>query len=137
MIIHFCFQYTRMTVNVSTSGSLKKIIPMQGKNALRNMYSGFIVICVHNVKNYILNFKGAMKLYFMHYSWVVIILFNKSVFSTYSFEKLVFVCSESFVCSVLNSMWAFKTSYNICVIIIYIGTKWSLTLFSVKAIEKT
>ena len=39
-------------------------------------------------------FKGAMKLYFKHYSCVVIVLFNtslcRSAFSTVSFRKLVF-----------------------------------------------
>ena len=69
-------------------------------------------------------YKGATKLYFVHYLCVVIILFNadsyKSSFSTCSFEKLNFHLSmEHFVCSVLNSMWFSVTFYNICVIIVY------------------
>ena len=44
--------------------------------------------------NYLVN-TGATELYFMHYSRVVITLFNidqyKSAFSAYSFKKLVFV----------------------------------------------
>ena len=51
--------------------------------------------------------EGATKLYFTHYSWVVIILFNKdlcrSVFSTISFRKLVFRLSVlSVFCFGLN-----------------------------------
>ena len=42
------------------------------------------------------NVKGATKLYLTHYVRVVIILFNmvlyKSVISTYSFAKLLFLC---------------------------------------------
>ena len=55
--------------------------------------------------------KGAKKLYFTHYSCVVIILFNtgllKSAFSSDSFGKLVFSLFALFVfsvCSVSNSM---------------------------------
>ena len=44
----------------------------------------------------IMTLKGAMKLYFMHYMLVVIILFNtglfKSAISTYSFAKILFLC---------------------------------------------
>ena len=47
--------------------------------------------------------KEATKLYFTYYSCVVVILFNtslyKSVFSTYSFEKLVFCLSTAFAFS--------------------------------------
>ena len=53
-------------------------------------------------------FKGAMKLYFMYYSRVVIYLFStelyKSAFSNYSFRKLVFLLSLfSFL-----FIWCFK-----------------------------
>ena len=45
--------------------------------------------------------KGATKLFFMHYSWVVIILFNtglyKLPFSIDSFEKLAFCLSTFFI----------------------------------------
>ena len=52
--------------------------------------------------------KGAMKLYFMHCSCVVIILLitdlYKSAFSTYSFKKpVLFFCVVSFFSFVLNS----------------------------------
>ena len=47
-------------------------------------------------------FKGATKFYFTHYSRVVITLFNtglsKSVFSTFSFGKLVFFVFLRFLC---------------------------------------
>ena len=55
-------------------------------------------------------FKAARKSYFMHYLYVVIILltrdFYNSVFSTYTFKKLVFVflCFAFFICTVLNSV---------------------------------
>ena len=63
--------------------------------------------CCTDVKNYPelffyqdVNIKVATKLYLAHYSCVVIILFNtglyKSVFSTYSFGKLVFCFSAPF-----------------------------------------
>ena len=67
------------------------------------------------------HFKGAKKLYFMHYSGVVITLFNKnlckSAFSTYSlknpaFHLLVFIF---FVCSILNLISSSQT-YNICLL---------------------
>ena len=57
------------------------------------------------------NFKGARKLSFTHYSFVVFILFNtglwKSAFSTNSFRKIVFYRSALFVfsaCYVSNLM---------------------------------
>ena len=80
---------------VHKKGTSKKILPVQAKNNLGDIYIVLIFICVHNVKNYILHVKEATKLYFMHYSCVGSILFNmnlyKSTFSTYSFEKLVFL----------------------------------------------
>ena len=54
--------------------------------------------------NHVINFglKEATKLYFTHYSYVVIILFNKClyrfVFSTYSFGKLVSFVSLRIFC---------------------------------------
>ena len=70
--------------------------------------------------------KGATKLYFTHYSCVVIVLFNtsldKSSFSTFSFEKLV-LCIVEF--SVFSSCSVFRFHlhklHNIYVIIIHIG----------------
>ena len=54
------------------------------------MFCDFLILGVLSVF-----VKGATKLYFLHYSCVVIILFNtglqKSVFSIYSFGKLVFL----------------------------------------------
>ena len=48
-----------------------------------------------------IKFKGATKLYFMHYFWVIIIFFitdlYKSAFSTYSFKKIIF-----YLCSVFT-----------------------------------
>ena len=86
--------------------------------------------------------KEATKLYFTHYSCVVIILFNtslnESVFSTYSFGKLdLFFLSAHFVfshCSELiifiNEL-IFKNFCNICIIIIYIvGVRYYVFLFS-------
>ena len=66
--------------------------------------------------------KGATKLYFTHYSCVVIILFNtgsyKSAFSTISFGKLVFCFSAlSALCRIRCIL---HKLYNICVIIVYV-----------------
>ena len=77
--------------------------------------------------------KGATKLY---YSWVVIILFNmclyKSVFSTYSFWKLVFCLSAVFVFPAYSEFDLILINfYNICTIIIYIvGVRYSVFMFS-------
>ena len=81
-------------------------------------------------------FKGARKSFFMHYSCVVIILFNtglhKSVFSTYSFGKLVFCLSALFVFSSCSEFDVIFINYcNICIIIIDItGVRYSVFLFS-------
>ena len=60
--------------------------------------------------------KGAPNLYFMYYSYVVVILFStglrKSVFSTYSFGKLVFRLSVFSVCSVFR-IWCLKVIVNL------------------------
>ena len=94
---------------------------------------------MHITKNFILMkklqyrvyarlFKGAMKLYFTHYLCAVIILLNtildRSAFSTYSFEKLVFRLS---VISVFSARSLFRFYlHNIYVIIVYVSvrTRW-------------
>ena len=68
--------------------------------------------------------KGAANL--THYSCVVIILFNtglcKSLFSTYSFGRLVFCLSALFVITACSEFDApFINFCNICIIIIYIA----------------
>ena len=84
--------------------------------------------------NFASNIKGATKFYFMHYSCVVIILFNTdlfmSVLPTYSLKNLVFVflCSMHCVCSALNTISCLQT-YNICLINVYV-TKCSVIFFS-------
>ena len=80
--------------------------------------------------------KGATKLYFTHYSCVVIILFStrlyQSVFSTYSFGKLVFCLSALFMFSACSEFDVTVLNfYDICIIIIYIvGVRYSVLLFS-------
>ena len=77
-----------------------------------------IFVLILKIAYVFLIFKGAAKLYFMHYLSVVIILFitdlYKSAFST-SFLQIF---------------------YSIFVIIIYIETKCSVILFSPKVIMK-
>ena len=85
-------------------------------------------------------FKGATKLFFMHYSCVVIILLflfyftglHKSVFSNYSFGKLVFCLSALFVFSSCSEFDVIFINYcNICIIIIdIIGVRYSVFLYS-------
>ena len=78
--------------------------------------------------------KELMKLYFMHYSCMVIILFtpglDKSIFSTYNFKNLDFrlfmFCVFCLCCFEVKVTFIF---FNICIIIAYIGTKGSLILF--------
>ena len=97
---------------------------------------------MHITKNFILMkklqyrvyahlFKGAMKLYFTHYLCAVIILLNtildRSAFSTYSFEKLVFRLSVISVFSAHSLFWFYL--HNIYVIIVYISVRNSLILF--------
>ena len=80
--------------------------------------------------------KGATKMYFTDYSCVVDILFNtslyKSVFSVYSFGKLVFCLSVLFVffaCSEFKVI--FKNFCNIWINMIYVvGVRYSVFLFS-------
>lgn len=81
-----------------------------------------------------LPFKKARKLYFMHSLCMVIILFNRSAFSTYSLKNLgffVFLCSMFFYLYCLEFSVIFGHFLeNIFVIIFYIGTKCSRKLFS-------
>ena len=67
----------------------------------------------------------------MHSPNVVLVLLKadlyKSIFSTHSFEKLVF----HLFCFEFDVMFV-DFFYNICVIIVYIGTKFFLILFSSK-----
>ena len=84
--------------------------------------------------------QGAMKLYFTHYSCVVIILFNtglyKSVFSIDSFGRLAFCLSAlfAFVCGIRRDP---HKLHNICIIIVYIvGIRYSLFLFSLISKKK-
>ena len=81
-------------------------------------------------------FKGATKLYFTHYSCVVIVLFNKglysSVFSTILLENQSFCLSAFFVfsaCSEFDVM--FMNFCNICITTIHIvDVRYSVFLFS-------
>ena len=103
-------------------------------NSLSNILGKLSVSNAGSSPNFASNIKGATKLYFMHYSCVVIILFNAdlymSVFPTYSVKNLVFVilCSIYFVSSALNTI-SFLQTYNICLINVYV-TKCSVILFS-------
>ena len=67
------------------------------------------------------NVKGAVKLYFLHYLCVVSSLLNtcldKSGFSTYSFEKIVFRLSAFSVCSVFQ--FQFDKLYNIYKLVVF------------------
>ena len=99
--------------------------PVSGKNCslvsrFCTIMTNMILLKLHVWEKSLSRVKGATKLYFMHYSCVVIILFStglcKSAFSTYSFGKtrfslfcfLVFHVSISlvfiFLFCVLNSM---------------------------------
>ena len=87
-----------------------------------------------------------MKLYFMHFSCVVIILFNAEVtillksafFVIHSFKKLVFRLSAFYVfclfCFELDIILV-NFLYNICVVIVYIDTKCSVILFLPKSLK--
>ena len=81
-----------------------------------------------------------MKLYFTRSSCVVIIFFNmdlsKSVFFTYSFRKLVFRLSvfyDFFLLYFEFNVILVDLVCNIYVIIVYIGTKYSVVLISPKS----
>ena len=86
------------------------------------------------VKWYVISsVKGATKLYFTHYSCVVIILFNtglyKSAFSISSFGKLVFCLSAPFVLCLI--WYNLDKVCNICLVIVNIlGVRYSVFLFS-------
>ena len=87
------------------------------------------IVCNNNKKL----FKGATKLYFMHYSCVVIILFNtdlyKSEFVTYFFRKTSF----SSFCALYFLFIPFRTRCNIWVNNFLINsyvTKCTAILFS-------
>ena len=87
-----------------------------------------------------------MKLYLMHSSCAVIILFNaeviillNSAFSViHSFKKLVFRLSAFYVfcffCFELD-ITLVNFLYNICVVIVYIDTKCSVILFLPKSLK--
>ena len=88
--------------------------------------------CTFNVETLFM-LKELMKLYFMHYSCMVIILFtlglDKSTFSTYNFKNLDFRLSMFCVfCLCCFEVRVTLTFFNIYVIIVYIGTKGSLIL---------
>ena len=91
----------------------------------------FILMNKLQYRVYVHIFKGAMKLYFTHYLCAVIILLNtildRSAFSTYSFEKLVFRLSVISVFSAHSLFWFYL--HNIYVIIVYISVRNSLILF--------
>ena len=76
--------------------------------------------------------KRATKLYFTHYSCVLIILFNKdldkSAFLTFTYKKLVFHLSVFFDCSVIQ--FHLHKLYNIYMIIVYVGISSSVVLLS-------
>ena len=85
----------------------------------------------HKLKSFI----GVTKLYLTHYSCVAIILLGglyKSLFSTYSFGKLVFCLFAIFVFSACSEFDLILINFcNICTIIIYIvGVRYSVFLFS-------
>ena len=69
----------------------------------QNILNYYFTSTYHKSRYSGLLLKGATKFYFTHYPCEVIILFNtglyKSVFSTYSFGKLVFYLSAYFVFS--------------------------------------
>ena len=79
------------------------------------------------------SFKGAMKSYFMHYSCVVIIVFNtglcRPAFSTISFGKLVFHLSvlSVFFCSESNVA---SQDFSVCVVITWKVGSYSVISFS-------
>ena len=92
----------------------------------------FTFFCVAS-KYFMKAFKGAAKLHFTHYSYVVIILFNtglyKSAFCTDSFEKLLVCISALFTLFRIRSN--LDKLYNICMINVYIaGVRYSVFLFS-------
>ena len=91
----------------------------------------FILMNKLQYRVYVHLFKGALKLYFTHYLFVVIILLNtvldRSAFSTNSFEKLVFRLSVIYIFSA-RSVFRFCL-YIIYVIIVYISVRNSPILF--------
>ena len=91
----------------------------------------FILMNELQYRVYVHLFKGALKLYFTHYLFVVIILLNtvldRSAFSSNSFEKLVFRLP---VISVFSARSVFRFYlHNIYVIIVYISVRNSPILF--------
>ena len=84
-------------------------------------------------------FKGAIKLYFMRLSRVVIILLNaglsRSAFSSYSFRKLVVVAFLCFLCFLL--VLYFEFNGTICINIIYISSKCFMLSFFTLLFVKT
>ena len=108
----------------------------------QNIYS-LSLLDIHNTYTWNTNaFKGATKLYFMLSSIVVIILLDtdlyQSAFSVYSFKKLVFRLSVFFVFYLFCFEFDFifgHFSDNICVIIVDIGTKSSVVLFSPRSFQ--
>ena len=79
-------------------------------------------------------FKGATKLNSMPFSCVVIILFNaglnNSAFSAYFFTEVFRLSVFYFFCLLCFEFEVIDFLDNICVIIVYIGTKYSVILFS-------
>ena len=71
-------------------------------------------------------------MYFTNYLCVAITLLNtelsKSAFSTYSFGELVFRLYANSACSVFQ--FHLHKPYNICIIIVYVGIRYSVILFS-------
>ena len=95
----------------------------------QNILNYYFTSTYHKSRYSGLLLKGATKFYFTHDSCVVIILFNtglyKSVFSTYSFGKLVFL-SLCLFCVFCCLFWIWR-NLNIYIIIIYIvGVRYSV-----------
>ena len=77
----------------------------------------------------------------MHSLYMVIILFNMDLLSLHFLLILLkyqffvfqfFVCSMFFVYFILSLMSSLKILYNICLTIVYVVTKCTLILFSLK-----
>ena len=92
----YLFVYLKLFLSIQ---SVPKIMPLIFRNVstpLPKLTHDFKVWQSTNLAIKVI--KGAAKLYFMHYSWMVIILFitdlHKSAFSTYSLKKtrLLFFC---------------------------------------------
>ena len=111
--------------------SILYLVKLQAENDFTMCIYIYIYIYIIYTYVYIYTFvflKRATKLCFIHSQCVVIILFNTDLYnSPFSTSSLIFcfcsLCSLFFIYSVLNSILSCQILYNICVIVVFIGSK--------------